>query len=143
MRRFSLDGNVDAAAELEALLEHNGFRYRRDGDRYRLWFTDRGMKWETACICRPQAVVVYGIYPFPVQDRESALSLCGEVNGQVLYGGMFPAGETLVFRTCADLFDAYDAYESIARAIEYNCNVMTWFWHRMCRCAQPRAPVSP
>ena len=135
MMKFNIDTTVDAAAELEAFLNYNGIEYRVSEGRYKLIFSSRGFKWETDCVCRERAVLIYGIYPFPAGDRAYALSLCSKINSRVLYGGMFIQDDTVVFRTGADLFDSYSAYESIGRAIDYNARVMTEFWHKMAVCS--------
>ena len=143
MEKFLIGDKADPAAELVHLLEYNGFAYRRDGDRFRVVFTDRGCKWETVCICREQSVLFYGLYPFPLRDAAKARELCGLVNSQVLFGALFPSGERLVFRTCADLFDLYSAYESLGRALEYNASVMVRFWRQMSACALEKAANTP
>ena len=98
-------------------------------------FSDRGCKWETLCICKEQMVLVYGRYPFPVMESEGIRAVCEEINRQVVMGSMFVNEDRVVFRTGADLFDAYSAYEYIGRALEYNAAVMVRFWSRVAPCA--------
>ena len=126
---------LDAAAELEYLLQHNGFSYQREENRFSLVFADRGCKWETLGLCRGGQVLLYGSYPFPVQESDRTLRLCQEINRQVVMGSMVLAEGRAVFRTGADLLDAYSAYEQIGRALEYNAGVMVRFWAQMAACA--------
>jgi len=135
MDKLQIGEPVDAAAELEDLLRYNGFSFRREGERFFLVFTDRGCKWETVCVCRGQMVLFYGRYPFPVADPEGARLACEEINRQVVMGSMFLSEGRLVFRTGADLFDIYSAYEHMGRALEYNAGVMVRFWTQMASCA--------
>ena len=135
MDKLQIGESVDATAELEELLLYNGFSFRREGETFHLVFADRGCKWETMCVCREQLVLFYGRYPFPIVDRERAQTVCGEINRQVVQGSMFLHEDRAVFRTGADLFDAYSAYEHMGRALEYNAGVMVRFWSQMAACA--------
>ena len=135
MDKLQIGDPVDAAAELEDLLRYNGFSYRREGDRFYLVFADRGCKWETLCVCRGQTVVFYSRYPFRTAAADAARQACEEINRQVILGSLFLSEGYAVFRTGADLFDAYSAYEHIGRALEYNAGVMVRFWTRMAACA--------
>ena len=140
--KFQIGEKADSVFEVLRLLDYNDFVYHRDGDTFVLCFEDKGMKWETDMICRDDGVLIYGVYPFSVRDREKARTLCGTVNGQALYGAMIivegdelsPTGCRLVFRTGADLFDAYSAYEMIGRSLEYNAGVITRFWEEAQKC---------
>lgn len=134
MQKFQIGDQADAAQELEDLLHYNGFAFRRQDGKFRMVFADRGFKWEAVCVCLEQTVLIYGYYPFPVADRERARSLCEEVNRQVLFGSMLLLEKHLAFRTGADLFDAYSAYEHIGRALEYNAGVMVRFWNQAASC---------
>lgn len=135
MDKFTIGEAADAAEELEALLEYNGFPYTRNGGAFRLVFAQSGVKWEMSCICEGSRVLLYGRYPFPVQENEQTLHLCSEINRQVVQGGMFAAQGALIFRTGAELFDAYSAYEQLARAMEYNSAVIRKFWNEAAACA--------
>ena len=135
MDKLQIGEPVDAAVELEELLHYNGFSFRREGNRFYLVFSDRGCKWETLCICRNQMVLFYGRYPFPVMESESIRTVCEEINRQVVMGSMFVADGRVIFRTGADLFDAYSAYEHMGRALEYNAGVMVQFWKQVAACA--------
>lgn len=134
MQKFQIGDQADAAQELEDLLNYNGFAFQREGSKFRMVFADRGFKWETVCVCLEQTVLIYGYYPFPAADREKARCLCEEVNRQALFGSMLLLGKRLAFRTGADLFDAYSAYEHIGRALEYNAGIMVRFWNRAASC---------
>lgn len=135
MEKFLIGEPADAAEELENLLRANGFDFRREGGRFRLIFSDSGRKWETVCTCLERAVLFYGYYPFLIADGARAAALCQEINRQVLFGSMLLLGEQAAFRTGADLFDAYSAYEHIGRALEYNAAVVVRFWSRLAGCA--------
>lgn len=71
-----------------------------------------------------RSVLVYGIYPFKAV-ADTSLS---RINARLIRGAFFINDGALVMRTSADLFDAYAAYEAIARAIEYNAAAITAFW---------------
>lgn len=139
MGKFQMGDPVEGALELEELLEYNGFSYRREGDRFYLVFSDRGCKWETLCLCQGTAVLIYGRYPFPAPESDELRGVCEKVNRQVVFGSMFPAEGRVVFRTAADLFDPYSAYEHLARALEYNAGVMVAFWEEVAAAALTRA----
>ena len=85
-----------------------------------------------------QAVLIYGYYPFSVTNRELARDLCEQVNRQAIFGSMLLLEKHLAFRTGADLFDAYSAYEHIGRALEYNAGIMVRFWNQAASCAAPK-----
>lgn len=138
MQKFQIGDQADAALELEALLNYNGFAFQRQGSRFRMVFADRGFKWETVCVCQEQTVMIYGYYPFSVTNREMARDLCEQVNRQAIFGSMLLLEKHLAFRTGADLFDAYSAYEHIGRALEYNAGIMVRFWNQAASCAAPK-----
>ena len=135
MGKFQIGDRADAVEEMESLLRYNGFDFQKDGERFRLVFSDRGCKWETICACLDHAVLIYGYYPFLIADRKRAAALCESVNRQVLFGSMLALEERVAFRTGADLFDAYSAYEHIGRALEYNAAVVVRFWNELASCA--------
>lgn len=139
MDEVRMDEVLDGAAEVEGLLRYNGFSFRREGERFRLVFSEGGRKWETMFVCRDRLVLIYGRYPFPAGSRERAESCCHEINRQVVMGSMFLLEGHVVFRTGVDLFDAYSAYEHIGRALEYNAGVMTRFWSQIAACAPGNA----
>ena len=139
MAKFQIGDQADPAEELEFLLRYNAFDYQREGQRFRLVFSERGRKWETICACMEQAVLIYGYYPFRVADRARATALCEEINRQVLFGSMMTWKERVVFRTGADLFDAYSAYEHIGRALEYNASVVMRLWEGLAGCANRKS----
>jgi hypothetical protein len=124
--RFLID-EPEPKSELIALLKHNAMRYslHEDGS-VRVLFSKAGCKWETIFRFAKRAVLVYGVYPFKASE-EMAASL-SRINTALVRGAFFISDSTLVLRTSAELFDAYAAYESIARAIEYNAGAMVVFW---------------
>ncbi len=126
MSKFMI-GEPDPKSELIALLEHNAMRYslHEDGSA-RVLFSKAGCKWETVFRFAKRAVLVYGVYPFKASDGIAA-SL-SRLNAALVRGAFFVSDGALVLRTSADMFDAYSAYESIARAIEYNAGAMVAFW---------------
>lgn len=136
MEEFQIGAPVDTVQELRHLLIHNGFAFKEENGRFLLVFSERGCKWQTECVCREQAVIFYSIYPFPIRDEEKFSRLCDEINGQVVFGGLFRNGERAVFRTAADLPDAFSAYEQLARMLEYNAGVVVRFWDDAAACAE-------
>ena len=128
--RFVIGEQADPVKELKRLLDYNEFIYDQDGESFTLVFSDRGYKWETCFECLDDAVIIFGIYPFEVSDMTKASVFCGEVNAQSLFGAMLLDTEMqrIIYRTCADMFDAYSAYEQIGRMLEYNADIITHFW---------------
>ena len=124
---------MNAEQLLTALLNDSGVVWERRTGEIRFRFTSGAMTWETACRCLEDQVLVYGRYPFavPADRRVQALETCGGINSRIVRGGMYltPEGR-VVFRTWADLRDAYTAREALARALEYNAAVMARFWGR-------------
>ena len=123
-------------AVLTALLDDSGaawttqvgwicFRMERDG----------GI-WEMRCLPMDEQVLCYGRYPFRIEDRGEGLRRCDEVNRQAVRGAMFlPDDGQPVFRTRAELDDAYGARKRLAAAIEYNAAIIARFWGLMSRSA--------
>jgi len=128
MERFLIDRNVSPKNELTALLEYNGIEYSADAEGVRFVLEDEVYKWETACRYTRSAVIVYGFYPFETTGGEETLQLINRINGELTRGSMFLGERRVVMRTGADLYDAYGAYEAIARAIEYNAGAIVKFW---------------
>lgn len=137
MRADQLYASGRAAEEVEALLRHNGFAFQRTDNRFRTVFSDSGFKWETVFVCQDETVLLYGRYPFPIIDGERARQFCESVNRQTLFGCMLLLEERLVFRTGADLFDLYSAYEQLGRALEYNAGVIVHFRRQAFACTVP------
>ena len=126
MNKFVID-EPDPRSELIALLDYNAVRYRLHGDgTVRALFAKAGCKWETIFCFMKRSVLVYGVYPFRVAG-DAAAKLSG-INAALARGAFFFSEGALVMRTSADIFDAYSAYEAIARAIEYNAGAMAAFW---------------
>ncbi len=126
MNKFAID-EPDPKSELLALLEHNAVRYSIHADgSVRALFAKSGCKWEAVFRFAPGTVLVYGVYPF--RAAIGAAAQCSRINAALVRGALFYSEGALVLRTSADLFDAYAAYEAIARAIEYNAGAMVAFW---------------
>lgn len=133
MDRFTVDTDISPEDELISLLEFSGIQYLREDTGIRFLLADGNNKWETLCQFTKKAVIIYGIFPFESSGSEKTLSRLNEINRQLTMGGMFLLDGTIVMRTCADLFDAFSASETIARALEYNAGAICKFW----RIAQP------
>lgn len=116
---------------LIALLEDSGVAWRRDMGDVRFRFTSGGMAWEASCRCLEDQVLIYSRYPFsvPADRRVRVLEACNRINSRVALGGMYltQAGR-VVFRTGADMRDAYTARDNLTRALEYNIASVTYFW---------------
>lgn len=126
MSRFLIGESVDPKSELKALLDSNAMRYSEEADgSVRLLFRQDGCKWEAIFRFTERSVLVYGIYPFRAPGKAADLE---RINARLLRGALFRHEGALVMRTSADLFDAYSAYEAIARAVEYNAGAMVSFW---------------
>lgn len=136
MASYLPDERVDPAAALLEALAYNGIPYRGEKDGVRFVFEDGSRRWETVCRYAPQTVMIYGVYPFPVADKGRALAQINEISATLTRGGFFLAGDRIVLRVSADLFDAYSAQESITRALEYSAGVMKHFWTQMEACAK-------
>lgn len=129
MKQFDLP--PQGAEELSALLEYSGVDFRREGDRFRFFFSSRGCKWQTVCDCRDSLVLVYGVHPVQVTCPERALELCSELNSRVIRGSFFLLEGRIVFRTSAQLTERFDARERIASALEYNAAALSSHWERL------------
>lgn len=128
MSKFCFDEQISPEDELINLLDYNGIHYSREPDGVRFVLTEGGYKWENICRFAQHTVLIYSIYPFEAADKAKALTLVNGVNAQLVRGGIFLHESAVVMRTSADLFDAYSAYESIARALEYNAGAVVTFW---------------
>ncbi len=126
MNKFAID-EPDPKSELLALLEYNAMRYSLPGDgSVRALFAKAGCKWETVFRFARRTVLVYGVYPF--KAPAGVATALSRINAALVRGAFFCSEGVLVMRTSADLFDAYAAYEAIARAIEYNADAIVAFW---------------
>ena len=130
MTKFLL-GDVNPRDELIALLEHNTMRYIEDGESVRLSFAQDGCKWETVFRFAKNTVLVYGIYPFRMCEPDMAR--VNAINARLVQGSLFFHEGAVVVRTGAELIDVYSAYETIARAVEYNAGAMVEFWGEVAR----------
>lgn len=129
-----MDERVDPQSELVNLLHYNGIKFQQESDGVRFVFADAGYKWETVCRYCGQRVLMYGIYPFFVAHEQQALVKLNDINARLVMGGMFLQDSNIVMRTCADVWDAYTAYETIARALEYNAAAVVTFWKTLVVC---------
>jgi len=142
MDDLRLDGPADAEAELAQLLELNGIEAVQEGKSFRFLLSSHGVKWETVCSpTQDGAVIVYGIYPFPVENTPAAQNFCNRVNQSARYGAMLLDQGRLVFRIGADLFDVYSAYETLGRALEYSAGIMVRFWVQASAASKGRSPA--
>lgn len=126
----------DGGTELEALLQHSGVDFLREGSRFRLRFSSRGCTWQTVCDCQDQRVLIYGVHPSPVTQPQQALELCSQLNSQVVEGSFFLQEGRLIFRTSARLTERFEAQARIAAALEYNAAVLSHWWERLAAGAQ-------
>ena len=126
--KFFIDKNISAEDELLNLLRYNGVQFSVQAGEYRFVFSENGRKWRTICKCHGSTVMIYGLYPFEVADDLPAARMVSEINAKLARGCLFFSGGKAVMRTSAGLFDAYSAYETIARALEYNAGAVMSFW---------------
>lgn len=132
----------DARAEIQNLLDYNGFSYREREDGFHVTFEDRGCRWNAVLFGEKGCAVILSRYPFPV-DGARAQALAAGINERLLFGSMVAAGDALLCRTTADLFDGYMAYEAIGRALEYNAGAMVHFWAEAAAAAAGTSDFSP
>jgi len=131
MERFLIDSNISPKEELIALLDYNGFDYSAESPDIRFILEDGFYKWETVCCFTRTSVLIYGMYPFETDDCKSTLESINKVNNLLTRGSMILSEKRVIMRTSADLYDAYGAYETIARAIEYNAGAIVKFWQSL------------
>lgn len=121
----------DGSTELAYLLERSGVDFVRQGDQFQFRFTSNGCTWQTVCRCQGSLVLVYGIHPVPIEDTAHSLTLCGQLNSQVVHGSFFLQDNRFVFRTSAQLTERFEAQSRIAAALEYNAAVLSHWWERL------------
>lgn len=126
---LSWDEN-DAEKELKYLLGYNGYSFAGENGHYSLKFRDDGNIWTTEFEILEEKILIWGIYPFECRNQERGLEFCNASNLQTVMGAFSLYKAHLTYRTTADLFDAYSSYECLARALEYNANVIIHFWSR-------------
>jgi len=129
--KFLINKNLSAEEELLNLLLYNGIQFRGQDGEYRFVFSENGKKWRTICKCGGSTVMIYGLYPFEVEESLSAAHTVSEINAKLAHGCLFVRDGKAAIRTSAGLFDAYCAYEMIARALEYNANAVMSFWDKL------------
>ena len=127
MDRFLID-KVSPQDELKMLLDYNGVNYSIEEDGVRFVFEDGAYKWETICRYSRTAALIYGLYPFETLQGDEIMKTLNRINSELIRGSMILSGGRVMMRTSADLYDAYGAYEAIARAIEYNAGAIIKFW---------------
>ena len=126
----------DTAAEIRNLLEFNGMDYAENDGCFRLIFCSQGRKWRTAIAAQENFAIVCGEYPFSPAEFTKGFALCSRINSEIVTGCAFVSGQSLIFKTTADIFDGYYAYEAIARALEYNAGAMLHYWADAYECSQ-------
>jgi len=129
--KYFINKGLSAEDELLNLLRYNGIQFDCQNGEYRFVFSDSGRKWQTVCKCSGSTVMVYGLYPFEVAEDLRTAHTISEINAKLAYGCLFIQDAKAVMRTSAGLFDAYGAYEMIARALEYNADAVISFWDTM------------
>jgi len=129
--RFHFQDNPDGAAELAALLDDSGVPYKRMGNHFELLFTKESRTWRTVCDCEGSRVLIYGIHPQPAADLTAALTVCSDVNRQMVRGSCFLTQERIVCRTGTELSEPLTAREILAQALEYNAAVISHFWEAL------------
>ncbi len=129
---MELDLTIDAAAELQALLEDTGVDHRREGGRFSFVLTASGCKWQTVCECEGPRALFYFIHPARLTDEAGALRICSAVNSRLIRGSFFLREDHAVYRTGDELTELVEARERLCRAIEYGSSVMVWFWDQFC-----------
>jgi len=137
MDRLIINKVISPKDELISLFEFSAINYRCEENGIRLSLADKRYKWETLCRFTQSTVLIYGMYPFKASEREKILNQLNKINRQLITGTMFLENETVVMRTSADLFDAYNTHETIARALEYNAGAITKLW----RTLQPKKEI--
>ncbi|MBR3570942.1 MAG: hypothetical protein IKN96_09145 [Oscillibacter sp.] len=121
-------------AVLTALLDESGAVWTTQTGWIGFRLEREGRLWEMRCLPVDEAVLCYGRYPFRVENRAEGLRRCDEVNRKAVRGAMFlPDDGRPVFRTRAELDDAYGARQRLKAAIEYNAAILARFWNAMSR----------
>ena len=124
----------ETRAVLTALLDDTGAVWTTAQGWVRFRMERDGCVWEMCCLPMDGQVLCYGRYPFRVGNRAEGLRRCDAVNRQAVRGAMFlPDDGRPVFRTRAELDDAYLARQHLAAAIEYNAAILSRFWGTMSR----------
>lgn len=123
-----------ARAVLTALLDESGAAWTGELGWIRFRMERNGCLWEMNCLPMDGEVLCYGRYPFRIDDRTEGLRRCDEINRQAVRGAMFlPDDGRPVFRTRAELDDAFGARTRLSAAIEYNAAIISRFWGAMSR----------
>ena len=120
----------DAEKELKYLLQYNSYEFDGNNGHYSLRFRDDDKVWTTEFEVIEEKILIWGIYPFEMRDLKKGMDFCNSSNLQTVMGAFSVYKAHLTYRTSADLFDAYSSYECLARALEYNANVIIHFWSK-------------
>ena len=120
----------DAEKELKYLLSYNSFDHQGEMGHYSLKFRDGDRIWTNEFEVMKEKILIWGVYPFECMDIQKGMEFCNTSNLQTVMGAFFIYKAHLTYRTSADLFDAYSSYECLARALEYNANVIIHFWSK-------------
>ncbi len=119
---------------LTSLLDDSGAAWTTQMGWIRFRMERNGCLWEMCCLPMDGEVLCYGRYPFRLENRTEGLRRCDKVNRQATRGAMFlPDDGRPVFRTRAELDDAYGARKRLKAAIEYNAAILSRFWDVMSR----------
>ncbi|MDO4962111.1 MAG: hypothetical protein Q4E57_09760 [Eubacteriales bacterium] len=151
--KFTIEEQPDAAKEVLRLLEYNDIAYTEEGGTYYMTFSDGMHKWETRIHVEGQRVLICSAYPYlistlpnasavpeaasalPENEAQAAAAVLmdriNEINAELAEGALFIHGDRIIVRTGADLFDAFSAYEQLARALEYNAEVLAGYWSEL------------
>ena len=127
-KKFCFDEPLSPWEELINLLDYNGIQYEREANEIRFVLAEGACKWQSICRWAENTVIIYSIYPFSLTDKIKAKEAVNEINSRMTRGCAFVRENAVIMRQDADLFDAYSAYEAIARAIEYNAGAVVAFW---------------
>ena len=123
---------TDALRILQALLERKGAEWREENGWIRFRSKHDSVLWETSCRAIPDALLIYGRFPFRCRDADGARRLIEELNRSFVRGALFLTEEgTPVYRCTAETDDIYGAEQRIAGALGYSAQVITHCWGRL------------
>ncbi len=125
----------DIGKEIRVLLEEIGADSRFEGGLLRFRLKKDALEWDASARLLRGHAIFYGRYPFTALDRDAALLLCSKVNARLVRGAFFlPADAHPVFRTWADMDDSFGARKRLLAALEYNAEIISYFWTDMSTC---------
>ena len=121
----------DSLRVLRSLLISEGAEWHEENGWLRFRSKQGPMLWETCCMAVPNAVLIYGRFPFFCRDADRARRLCDELNGRFVRGALFITDEGApVYRCTAETDDIYGAEQRIAEALRYSAQVIAHCWGR-------------